>query len=792
MVSLSSSPPLSPQSPTPLRASSSTRPHHLISPTTSNPHPFSGSAKASLGSHPSFGRDQLRSKHFRSDPEKAAAAGYKSWVLPPPNKRDANLLAREEALEQHFFDSSDEAASSDWSAAAIQRSASTAASSLQNVIPSIGLGIDSSLAVGSSSASQSLPYGLAEAFNEPTSPSLGRKVKLKARTFSRTQTSSKDPFSAGAGSASNALNASPRGQRDTQRRRLTGSSPTKLSRDAQSSSFGPHSSDDSSDEGLPAWEQSVAKPSKLKSVDWSLVVERVFEDVDGYIELTKQGLTRIDPIIADLSKFVSITPLRGEDNSHKTASVSRNAFERTILQLYLTGNRLRMFSSALFELHNLVVLTIGNNDLEELPPAIGQLTNLRELNISQNRLRYLPAEIQKLRLTSFLHFPNPFEHPGADRKLTIRSAYGQQRKDEKVEDDDGADLPPLSNMGPPSLPLRSLSHSRLSSRNNFAMTGRAESLSSGNTSRIEAQATSEEQIARCLGNFNPERPKLPSLMETCLRVLLEAEEGGPEDGKILLEHYESGCLVNMNRSLNGSMIKSLEAARRSATKTWGRLRPTSKAQGTWCTGAKTNEMKDLRSARQSKKTKLTPSPPLGSYGLFAKDRDSVPAMMTDFLSPASGDDGEASNEWSGEEERPTSRRVINVEEQLDMGDDSRINPWFNRCPNPQHYVLSNNDVDPLHPFSKQQQREQQEQQKTGLSTSFDWPGSRIGGRIFSKASVTCLEWVSHVAGVSVAQVRLDEIAVSQKTKTPKYALGTNCIPLQWRGCGPRCLDFLLD
>lgn len=56
------------------------------------------------------------------------------------------------------------------------------------------------------------------------------------------------------------------------------------------------------------------------------------------------------------------------------------------LQLYLRGNRLQVFSSALFELHNLVVLTIGNNDLEELPPAIGQLINLRELNISQNRL----------------------------------------------------------------------------------------------------------------------------------------------------------------------------------------------------------------------------------------------------------------------------------------------------------------------------------------------------------------------------------------------------------------------
>lgn len=129
---------------------------------------------------------------------------------------------------------------------------------------------------------------------------------------------------------------------------------------------------------------------------------------------SKRGLTRIDPNVADLAKFVSIPPLRKEDSGQGTFSRTSSlasAFERTTssasafdspksrsrahtsdlssnsnLKLYLAGNRLHILPSAFFELHNLVVLIIRDNGLEELPPAIGQLVNLKELNISQNSL----------------------------------------------------------------------------------------------------------------------------------------------------------------------------------------------------------------------------------------------------------------------------------------------------------------------------------------------------------------------------------------------------------------------
>lgn len=277
MISLSSSPPLSPQSPTLSRnhAKTTRKSAFFQSPVSSNNDPFAGNSKASLSSHPSFGKDQLRFKHVRGSPEKAAQAGLKTWVLPPAAAatstvtqiRCDNRLVIDQTLEQHFFDSSDDnPSSSDWS--------STAASSMQTTIPSFGLGIED----------QQHSLGLGEAFQEPGSPSLGRKSRV--RTFSRIQSSSsKDPFSGNGSSSFTNLEASPRIHRQSQRRRLTGSSPKKLSRSLQNSQFNNISSDESSsDEGLAPWEQMVSE--KKSGVNWGNIVEQVFEKVDGSIELS--------------------------------------------------------------------------------------------------------------------------------------------------------------------------------------------------------------------------------------------------------------------------------------------------------------------------------------------------------------------------------------------------------------------------------------------------------------------------------------------------------------------------
>lgn len=279
MASLSSSPPLSPQSPTPQRRATA-----LLEPTTSNPHPFSGSAKAAMGSHPSFDKYELRPKHMRGSAERppTVPSTHSTWAL--SGNRGGPILRKEEALEQHFYDSSDDNPSSDgvgsW-APSLGQSYSSLLPNERSSASAVGLGID---AIGRDSRGDTgAPTQLGEAFQESGSPSMGRKARV--RTFSRTQSSSKDPFSAGAGSSMsmNALVPSPSSRPPTaQRRRLTGSSPRKLSRATQMSGFGGGSSE-SSDEGLSAWEQKAPAPT---AVDWNTVVEQVFERVDGNMELS--------------------------------------------------------------------------------------------------------------------------------------------------------------------------------------------------------------------------------------------------------------------------------------------------------------------------------------------------------------------------------------------------------------------------------------------------------------------------------------------------------------------------
>lgn len=285
-------------------------------------------------------------------------------------------------------------------------------------------------------------------------------------------------------------------------------------------------------------------------------------------------------------------------------------------------------------------------------------------------------------------------------------------------------------MGPPVLPVR---QSRFTSRTSFAISGQ-QSLGFNDI------AMEPTQLVRCLPSQHQISPRLPSLMEICMRVLLEPEEGDAEGKEILLESFESGCLVNLNQHLDVSLIKTLESARRSAVKAWRRVRPASVREATWCSGAEADETITMLS-RRSKKAEVK----------------------------VKGEDGEASNEESAEDEdRSTLFRINNLEDQLDRGDDSRRNPWFNRCPNPRHYASNVED------------------------TPFDWPGSTSRGRIFSKPSVQRVEWVSHVAGVVVSQIRIEEVAEAQNGKNPISASKATLIPLQWKGCGPKCLDFLDD
>lgn len=97
------------------------------------------------------------------------------------------------------------------------------------------------------------------------------------------------------------------------------------------------------------------------------------------------------------------------------APVSENAYFslQPFLRLYLSNNSLTtLYSSELFDLKDLKVLSLRNNKLTRIPEAIRRLTALQVLNVSMNRLDELPWDLlwllQQGELKHFTAHPNPF------------------------------------------------------------------------------------------------------------------------------------------------------------------------------------------------------------------------------------------------------------------------------------------------------------------------------------------------------------------------------------------------
>ncbi|KAE8222365.1 hypothetical protein CF319_g4425 [Tilletia indica] len=191
-----------------------------------------------------------------------------------------------------------------------------------------------------------------------------------------------------------------------------------------------HTREDSASSSSATWNQGeTPRPARSEKVIWARVANDVFEHCQTSIVLDGRGLTYIDPIVADLGKMVTLPPPRKSPPRDATpgSTSKRRSLEAVAetsedsgwipslkfggIQLNLANNRLTMLPSALFQVENLRVLSLRGNNIRFLPPAISELANLKELSIGGNKIEYLPAEIQKLRLTTFNYFPNPFRKP---------------------------------------------------------------------------------------------------------------------------------------------------------------------------------------------------------------------------------------------------------------------------------------------------------------------------------------------------------------------------------------------
>ena len=331
------------------------------------------------------------------------------------------------------------------------------------------------------------------------------------RAFERTESASTDPLCAAGRTESFS--------RSVQRLRRSDASPQKGSASAGPAAPAP----------APAPTREPARPTDAASradLQWDALVNRIFDEARARpaLLLGGCGLESVPSVVGDLRHFVAIEPRR-VDARPSSASQTTNGDQ---VQLYLWDNHLTRLPSALFQVTNLGVLSLRKNHLTHLPAAIGDLRHLRELNVGGNALTYLPAEIQQLQLHTFTYVPNPFLPIPPDAALDVRPLYGAARRPTRP--------PPALRWG------RAHTDAGVLQRAPAAPSGRA------------------PLVARTLGAL--ERGAMPTLADLCVQRLLS-------DDPLVIEQYETGCLRALQHTLTASTVAKIEAARRSATASWG-------------------------------------------------------------------------------------------------------------------------------------------------------------------------------------------------------------------------------
>lgn len=139
-------------------------------------------------------------------------------------------------------------------------------------------------------------------------------------------------------------------------------------------------------------EDNVEKQRMLNLKARDIVIE-AFEEMKTSIDLEGMGLTEVPHEIKDMNNLVVIG----------------NELTQPIYQLYLTNNKIRVLSPALFKFTKLNVLTLRQNKIERIPALIKNMINLTDLSLGTNRLKYLPHQILDLpRLATFRAGPNPY------------------------------------------------------------------------------------------------------------------------------------------------------------------------------------------------------------------------------------------------------------------------------------------------------------------------------------------------------------------------------------------------
>ena len=531
------------------------------------------------------------------------------------------------------------------------------------------------------------------------------------RPFGRTDSASTDPLSATGRSESM--------QRAPQRLRLAGTSPKRLSR-RDHGDLAPWERQEEERGAMRAQSSRIQQlqPAWQNPLQWEAVVCRIFDEgrERPTLSLGGCGLTHIGSAVGDLRHYVTIDPRRSDHTTTHMSTQPRSwarsqssstgdsaELARRQVQFYLFDNQLTRLPSALFQLTNLGVLSLRKNQLTQLPPAIGELRHLRELNIGGNELAYLPAEIQQLHLDTFTYVPNPFRPVPAGTVLQTRALYGHMN------------VSPTHHSTQPLGPSPSVRWSR-------AHTLATSVLDTGHGTHHGPRI----HMARVLGRCEPQ--SRPSLAALCIQRLLSEEP-------LIIEEYETGCLRSLQHTLDVRVVAQLEAARRSATASWG-----AQVDVQAYTGAGAGLAGTKREHAEER----------WYTGASFHGEDAVSV------------DGAVSSAAPGVS-------TVDVDSILEESDDACKNVWFNRCPGVGAHDLRG---------------------ASGMkedTNDSDWPIDDGKGPLYVHAAEQRMEWVSHVAGMRVAKQGIEMAGDSVRGMPAEHA---GLLPILWRGCSPGCLAFL--
>lgn len=148
------------------------------------------------------------------------------------------------------------------------------------------------------------------------------------------------------------------------------------------------------------------------------VIAKCIEDGNPKVRLDHIGLKNLPDDIEDLKNMVCVGP---------------NGIEIPQIEIYASHNKLRVLPPNLFDVENVIVLSLRHNRMKKLTGKISKLQKLTDLSLASNELKVIPYRILKLtNLANFLIRPNPYLWELEDQEEGFAVQVGEENESQEV------------------------------------------------------------------------------------------------------------------------------------------------------------------------------------------------------------------------------------------------------------------------------------------------------------------------------------------------------------------------